>query len=188
MAVEDRTNVHETMVDDELDRRREPDLPTLWILRPSIVLLAVGATLIALAAIVQLLGNHSGTGSLKDYYYADATMEAVAYGCVTAGLFVSWIFSGRSRVTSDFSFAFMLAFVGAACVTTQWVCTFVVYVLDFTTHPGPSAAARATEVKHLVDATALLQFAGWAAIAAAILLAFVVLVARTKRSLAVTTS
>jgi hypothetical protein len=182
MVVEERTDVIAANVGDERDERREQDLPTLWIVRPSILLLGVGATLVALSAILQYLGNHSGTGSPKDYYYADAAMYAVAYGCVATGFFVSWIFSGRSRVTRDFSFAFMLAFVGAACVATQWICTFIVYVLDFTTKLGPSYAARATEVKRLVDASAFLQIAGWGAIAGAIFLAFLVIAAKTRRS------
>jgi hypothetical protein len=182
MAVGERTDVVAANLGDDSYQRRDPDLPTLWIIRPSVLLLAVGASLVALSAIVQYLGNHSGTGSPKDYYYADAAMYAVAYGCIATGFFVSWIYSGRSRVTRDFSFAFMLAFVGAACVATQWLCTFIVYVLDFTTKAGPSYAARATEVKRLVDASAFLQFAGWGAIAGAILLAFVIFAARTKRS------
>jgi hypothetical protein len=173
--------LHKSLLEDDEDGRHGPDLPALSILRPGIVLLAVAATLIALAAIVQYLGNHSG-GSLRGYYYADATIEALAYGCVTAGFFVSWILCARSRATRDFSFCFMLVFLGAACVTTQWICTLIVYVLDFSTPSGASIATTAALVKHLVDAAALLQLAGWSIVAGAILLSFRVLVGRSKRS------
>jgi hypothetical protein len=188
MAVGHSTFLHTSLLEDDQDGRRGPQLPALSILRPGIVLLAVAATLIALAAIVQYLGNHSGGGSLRGYYYADATIEALAYGCVTAGFFVSWILCSRSRATRDFSFSFMLVFLGAACVTTQWICTLIVYVLDFSTPSGASVATTAALVKHLVDAAALLQLAGWSIVAGAILLSFRVLVGRSKRSAALSGS
>lgn len=181
MTVRDATQITPPVLDIEAAAHRESDLPTHVILRPAILLIATAAVLLAAASVVQLFANHS-TSSLRLYFYADATIEALAYGCVAAGVFVSWTFCARSKATRDFSLAFMLGFIGAACLTTQWICTMIAYVKEFsTTSLGQSDLANATQIKHLVDASAFVQFAGWGAIAAAIFLCFCVIAARSKR-------
>jgi len=182
MAVGEATPVTRDVLAGDAGTRAETDLPTLWILRPSLVLLGVGTMLLAAASVVQLFSNHSTLGSPKYYFYADATIEALAFGCLAAGLFVSWSFSGRSSVTRRFSFSLMLGFIGAACLTTQWICTFIAYVKEFATAAsGQSDNANAAQIKHLVDASGFLQFAGWSAVAGAIFMTLVVLTARSKR-------
>jgi hypothetical protein len=183
MPTEEMTHSGAAHVRDDADHLRDAGIAPIRILRPTFVLLAVAAALIAIAGVVQLLSNHTGGASLRNYFYADATLQALAYGCVATGFFVSWTCSARSRVTREFSFSFMLAFVGAACIATQWVCTLIVYVLDYTTTTPQTYAQKAAEVRHLVDASALLQITGWAAFAGAILVSLFVLVARSKRSL-----
>lgn len=183
MAVGEATQVAPGAFSDRAATPARADLPTLSIIRPAIVLLGIAAVLLAAASVVQLFANHS-TSSLRYYFFADATIEAMAYGCIAAGLFVSWSFSGRSQVTKDYSFAFMLGVIGAACLTTQWICTFCAYVKEFsTTTLGQSDIANAQQIKHLVDASAFLQFAGWGAIAGAIFMSLVVFTARAKRCL-----
>ena len=139
------------------------------------VWIAFGAILLALGALVQVLGNHSGAGSPKIYYYADASIEAGAYGCITVGFFVAWSFSGRAKVVKDFSFPLMLAFLGTACVMVQWILVLLDYVVEFSLR-----ASSAALIKHLVDASALLQMLGWGAVAAAIGLTLRVFLVRGK--------
>lgn len=152
-----------------------PDLRTTWIAKRMIVWLAAGATLLALGALVQVLENHSGGASPQNFFYADAGIEATAYGCIAASLFVGWGFSGRSGFIKDFSFPLMLAFLGAACVVVQWIMVLLDYVEQFSLRGSNPGA-----IKHLVDASALLQLLGWGAIAAALVLTLRVLLVRGK--------
>ena len=152
------------------------DPRTTWIVKRMLVLIALGATLLALGALVQVLGNHFASGSPQPYYYADASIEAAAYGCIAAGLFVGWSLSGRSAVIRDYSFPLMLAFLGITCVVVQWILVLLDYVAEFSLR-----ASNAGLIRHLVDASALVQLAGWGAVAIAIGWALRVFLIRGRR-------
>jgi hypothetical protein len=148
-------------------------MPTRWILARVIFLLAAATALLATGAFVQVLVNHSGGTSPKNYYYADAVIEAVAYGFVAAAFFLGWVNSGRSTVFSRFSLPLMLAFLGAACITAQWFIVLLDYIEEFHFN-----AAYLQSIKHLIDASAVLQLCGWGAVAFALAVSLRTLIAR----------
>ena len=149
--------------DEQGDRAQRSAVPARWILERVIVLLVAAAVFLALGALVQVLGNHSHGGSPSNYYYADAVVEALAYGLAAAAFFVAWAYAGRSSVLKAFSLPLMLAFLGAACITAQWTIVLLSYIEQFSFNPayGPS-------IRHLVDVSALLQLIGWGSVAAAL--------------------
>jgi Phage integrase family len=146
-------------------RRRtvKSEMPTRWILERVIFLLATAAAFLALGAFAQVLLNHSSGASPKNYYYADAVLQAVAYGFVAAAFFIGWVNSGRSTVFTRFSLPLMLAFLGAACIAAQWIMVLLDYIEEFHFN-----AAYLQSIKHLIDASAVLQLCGWGAVACAL--------------------
>jgi hypothetical protein len=149
--------------DEQRDRAQRSSVPTRWILERVIVLLVAAAAFLALGALAQVLGNHSHTASPSNYYYADAVVEALAYGLAAAAFFIAWAYAGRSSVLKEFSLPLMLAFLGAACITAQWTIVLLSYIEEFSLNPayGPS-------IRHLIDVSAVLQLIGWGAVAAAL--------------------
>lgn len=139
------------------------DKPTRRILQRSLALLVGAAIFFVLGALVQLLGNHSQSQSPQNYYYADAIIEGIAYWLAAAAFFLGWVSAGRSVFVKDFSLALMLAFLGATCIAVQWVFVLLDYVEEFA-HRGLFQAS----IHHIVDASGILQFMGWGAIAASL--------------------
>lgn len=156
---------------DEGDRAPRPAVTTRWILERVIVLLVAAAALLALGALVQVLLNHSHGGSPRYYYFADAAIEALAYGLAAAAFFFAWAYSGRARSVTDFSLPLMLAFLGAACIAVQWTMVLFTYIEEFSYNPGYTRS-----IGHLVDASAVLQLVGWGAVAAALAVTLHILV------------
>jgi hypothetical protein len=154
-------------------RTVKSEMPTRWILERVIFLLAAAAAFLAMGALAQVLVNHSTGASPKNYYYADAVIQAVAYGLVAAAFFVAWVNSGRSTVFARFSLPLMLAFLGAACITAQWIIVLLDYIEEFHFN-----AAYLQSIKHLIDASAFLQLFGWGAVAIALAVSLRTLIAR----------
>lgn len=154
-----------------------PGASTRWILERVIVLLAVAAAFLALGALAQVMANHSHAASPKNYYYADAVIQAVAYGLATAACFVGWAYAGRSSVLRAFSLPLMLAFLGAACITAQWTIVLLDYIEEFSFN-----AAYAQSIRHLVDASAMLQLVGWGAVAAALAVTLRIVITTSARA------
>ncbi len=139
------------------------DKPTRRILQRALALLVGAALFFVLGALVQLMGNHSHSLSPQNYYYADAVIEGVAYWLVAAAFFLCWVSAGRSVLLKDFSLALMLAFLGATCIAVQWVFVLLDYVEEFARH-----GLFQQSIHHIVDASGILQFMGWGAIAASL--------------------
>jgi hypothetical protein len=169
---------------DELGRRAQrPAVPTRWILERVIALLGAAAAFLALGALTQVLANHSHAASPSSYYYADAVVEALAYGLAAAAFFVAWAYAGRSSVLKEFSLPLMLAFLGAACITAQWFIVLLDYIEEFSLNPayGPS-------IRHLVDVSAVLQLIGWGAVAAALAVTLRIFITAPVREMGATSS
>jgi hypothetical protein len=160
---------------DLTDHAKRAEVSTPWVLGRVFVLLFAAAAFLALGALTQVLANHAHTRSIANYYYADAVVEAFAYGLAAAAFFVGWAYAGRARALREYSLPLMLAFLGAASVTAQWIIVLLNYIEQFSMN-----AAFAQSIRHLVDVSAVLQFVGWGAVAAALAVTFKTILATSS--------